>query len=271
MLRFAPLLVLALVAGFLVGGCGGGGGTALTTGTRTLPSVPARTEAGPILTQVTTSVLTTVDVTTVELTTEAETTIEVTTVVPEPVTSTAILTITTTPPQVETAPATPVTTVAQTDTAEPVATSSNDNLWWLAFALVFLAGVVLLIVLWSRRRGSASSWRDGMGNLRRRSLVAIDDVVANGSLVTGRIQALAAEAAALEAHAPGDAERAASARLRASLDGLAETLETDRMLRLNSPPPSTEQLEYSTARIRRQAQELQGVLRPPQAGGAYAR
>ena len=106
-----------------------------------------------------------------------------------------------------------------------------------------------------------------MSDLRRRSLVTLDAVIADGSLVTGQVEALAAEAASLEARAPGDAERADSARVRASLDELAETLQTDRTLRLNSPPPSAEQLEYSTARIRHQAQELQGVLRPPGPAG----
>ena len=273
MLRFAPLLVLALIGGFLLGGCGGGGaGTALTTGTRTVPTLPARTDteaAAPIVTQIETSVLTTIDVTTIELTTEATTTEEITTVVQEPVTTTAILTVTTAPPRVETAPA-PVTT-AQTETAEPVS-STSDNSWaWLALALVFLAAVVVFLIVWNRHRGAASSWAHGMSDLRRRSLVTLDAVIADGSLVTGQVEALAAEAASLEARAPGNAERADSARVRASLDGLAETLQTDRTLRLNSPPPSAEQLEYSTARIRHQAQELQGVLRPPGAGGAYAR
>jgi len=251
MLRFAPLLVLALIGGFLLGGCGGGGaGTALTTGTRTVPTLPARTQteaAAPIVTQIETSVLTTIDVTTIELTTEATTTEEITTVVQEPVTT------------------------AQTETAEPVS-STSDNSWaWLALALVFLAAVVVFLIVWNRHRGAASSWAHGMSDLRRRSLVTLDAVIADGSLVTGQVEALAAEAASLEARAPGNAERADSARVRASLDGLAETLQTDRTLRLNSPPPSAEQLEYSTARIRHQAQELQGVLRPPGAGGAYAR
>ena len=274
MLRFAPLLVIALIGGFLLGGCGGGGaGTALTTGTRTVPTLPARTQteaAAPIVTQIETSVLTTIDVTTVELTTEATTTEEITTVVQEPATTTAILTVTTAPPAVETAPA-PVTT-AQTETAEPVS-STSDNSWaWLALALVFLAAVVVFLIVWNRHRGAACvvGARDERPT-RRRSLVTLDAVVADGSLVTGQVEALAAEAASLEARAPGDAERADSARVRASLDELAETLQTDRTLRLNSPPPSAEQLDYSTARIRHQAQELQGVLRPPGAGGAYAR
>jgi|1186.fasta_scaffold63341_1 hypothetical protein len=273
MVRFAPLLVIAVVAGFLVGGCGaGGGGTALTTGTRTLATtLPARTDAAaPITTQVETSVVTTIDVTTIELTTEASRTSEITTVVQEPVTTTAVLTVTTAPPAVETSPAVPVTTVAQTTTAEAVA-STSDTSPWLLVGLAFLAIVVVVLVLWSRRRGATSSWARGMSDLRRRSLVMLDDVLANGSLVTGRVQALVSEGASLEAQAPGDAERADAARLRASLGGLAETLETDRTLRLNSPPPSAEQLEYSTARIRHQAQDLQGVLRPPEAGGAYAR
>jgi hypothetical protein len=47
------------------------------------------------------------------------------------------------------------------------------------------------------------------------------------------------------------------------LDDRAGTLETDRKLRLGSPPPSSEQLGYSTALINQQVAELQGLLRPP--------
>jgi hypothetical protein len=62
------------------------------------------------------------------------------------------------------------------------------------------------------------------------TLVALDHVVAEGSVVTDQIQALAG------------------------------TLEVDRKLRLGSPPPSAEQLTYSTALIREQAERLQRPL-----------
>jgi hypothetical protein len=93
-------------------------------------------------------------------------------------------------------------------------------------------------------------------------------VLAQGAVVTGQIQALAAEARTLEANAPDEAARAEATHLRAQLDDLAETLEGDRRLRLSSPPPSEEQLSYSTALIRRQVEQLQGILRPPPAPGA---
>ena len=89
-------------------------------------------------------------------------------------------------------------------------------------------------------------------------------MLAQGSVVTGQIQALAAEARTLEANAPDDASRADASRVRSQLGELAETLEGDRTLRLGSPPPSEEQLSYSTALIRRQVEQLQAVLRPPQ-------
>jgi hypothetical protein len=85
--------------------------------------------------------------------------------------------------------------------------------------------------------------------------------------VTGQIQALAAEARTLEANAPDDPARTDAGRVRAQLDDLAATLEGDRTLRLSSPPPSDEQLRYSTALIRRQVEQLQGILRPPPAPG----
>ena len=107
---------------------------------------------------------------------------------------------------------------------------------------------------------------DQSTDLRRRSLLTLDDVLAQGSVVTGRVQALAGEAQALETHAPDDASRMEAGRLRARLDELAATLETDRKLRLGSPPPSQDQIVYSDALIRQQAEQLQGVLRPPRQG-----
>jgi hypothetical protein len=95
----------------------------------------------------------------------------------------------------------------------------------------------------------------------------LDDVLRDGSLVTGRVQALTSEAQALEARAPDEAAAQDAARLRARLDELAATLEADRTLRLGSPPPSQEQLTYSTALIRQQVDQLQGVLRPPPSPG----
>ena len=81
--------------------------------------------------------------------------------------------------------------------------------------------------------------------------------------MTGQVQALAAEAHALDRSAPDDASGADSARLRAHLDELADALEADRTLRLGTPPPSEEQTAYSTALIRQQVEQLQGLLRPP--------
>jgi hypothetical protein len=118
-------------------------------------------------------------------------------------------------------------------------------------------------VAWHRGRTDAAAWSAEDADLNGRSLRALDDVLAQGSVVTGQIQALASEAQTLEARAPDDRARAAAAQVRARLDELAETLETDRTLRLSSPPPSAEQISYSTALIRRNAEQLQGVLRSP--------
>jgi hypothetical protein len=91
----------------------------------------------------------------------------------------------------------------------------------------------------------------------------MDDVLKEGSVVTGHVQALAAEARSLEARSPDDRSRSAVARLREHLDELAGALETDRTLRLSSPPPNADQLSYSTALIREQVAQLQQLLRPP--------
>ena len=93
----------------------------------------------------------------------------------------------------------------------------------------------------------------------------MDDVLREGSVVTGHIQALAAEARSLEGRAPDDQSRAAAARLRARLEELTRALEADRALRLSSPPPSEEQLSYSTALIRAQVTQLHDLLLPPPA------
>jgi hypothetical protein len=121
---------------------------------------------------------------------------------------------------------------------------------------------VIGLVLWRRHRSNVASWSDQTASLGRRCLLALDDVLAQGSVVTGKLQALAAEAQSLEARAPDDPARAVAGRLRAALDDLVGTLEADRALRLSSPPPSQEQLSYSTALIRQRVDELQGVLRP---------
>ena len=84
--------------------------------------------------------------------------------------------------------------------------------------------------------------------------------------MTGQIQALAAEARSLETHAPDDSSRADAGRLLGPLDELAEALETDRALRLGSPPPSAEQLSYSTAVIHQHVEALQAALQPPSPG-----
>jgi hypothetical protein len=128
------------------------------------------------------------------------------------------------------------------------------------------AALVIGLVLWLRHRRGAADWGAATANLNRRTLVALDDVLAKGSVVTGQIEALAAEARSLEARAPDDLSQAAAARVRERLDELASALQADRTLRLGSPPPSEEQLSYSTSLVRQQAEQLQGVLRPPSTG-----
>ena len=133
----------------------------------------------------------------------------------------------------------------------------------LVGALLAVAGAVAFALWWRGRSHAEDAWSAQLADLARRSLVALDAVLAEGSLVTGQVEALAAEARGLEARSPDEAAQAASGQLRARLDELAGTLQTDRALRLGTPPPSPEQLAYSTALIHRQAGELETVLRPP--------
>jgi hypothetical protein len=228
--RIAAGLALVGVAGFALASCGGGGG-----------GLSTRTDL---------TVTRTVQTRTV--------TNEVTTTTPGATTTTERVHIRT---QTETVP---VTVPAATTSAT---SSSSSTPWgWIALGLGAAAVLLIAFLLWHRHRAGAADWGAKTADLNRRSLVALDDVLAKGSLVTGQIEALASEARSLEAHAPDDPSRAAAANVRRRLDELAATLERDRTLRLGSPPPSEEQLTYSSALIRQQAEQLQGALRPPGAG-----
>jgi MYXO-CTERM domain-containing protein len=156
-------------------------------------------------------------------------------------------------------------------TATETASSDDDTPWgWIVLAAAVVAAALTGLLVWSRRRGRAASWSNQLADLSRRSLVTLDDVLAQGSIVTGQVQALAAEARSLEPRAPDEEAASAAARLRARLDELAATLEADRALHLGSPPPSPEQLTYSSALIRQQAERLQHLLRPPNVAGPPA-
>jgi len=180
--------------------------------------------------------------------------------------------IETAPPETEPAPGVttsePETTPVETEQPgeEPVepAASTSDTPWgWIIFGVLLATALVGTIVAWRRRRTGSAAWSRQMADLTQRSFVLVDDVLAQGSVVTGHVHALAARAQALETRAPDDRSRRAAGRVRAQLGELAAALETDRALRLASPPPSAEQLSYSTAVIREQVRGLQAVLRPP--------
>jgi hypothetical protein len=161
-------------------------------------------------------------------------------------------------------------TVSPVVTTTPAETSSNAPWGWIAVGLGVAAVLVIALVLWRRHRAGAAEWGRGTARFNRRCLVALDAVLAQGSVVTGQVEALAAEARSFEARAPDDQSRAAVAHVRSRLDELAAALEADRALRFSSPPPSSEQLAYSTALIRQHADQLRGVLLPPEAGRADA-
>jgi hypothetical protein len=260
-------LATAVLAGFLLGSCGGGDGSALTTRTGVTATRPAATATRPSVTVPTRTAPTAPTPTEPATTAESlpETTAsEPATTAPPPTVTVTETTATTAP--LPTEPATteaPPTTTAEA--AETTASEEDSTPWgWIALAVALVAAALIGVLLWRRRRAGAETWAAQLGDLSRRSLVALDDVLRDGSVVTGRIQALAEEARSLESRAPDDAARAAAGRLRARLDELAATLEADRTLRLSSPPPSAEQLSYSTALIHQQVGQLQGVLRPPE-------
>jgi hypothetical protein len=261
-------LVVAALAGFLLGSCGGGDGSALTTGLTA--TRPAATATRPSTTVLPTRTVPTLPAPATEPVTTEEfpdtTTNEPETTAPSPTVTVTETTETTAPTPTEpvTTESTPTTTA---EAAEPTS-SDDDTPWgWIALGVALATAALVGLLLWRRRRAEAETWAGQLGDLSRRTLVALDDVLRDGSVVTGRIQALTAEAGSLESRAPDDAARATAGRLRGRLDELATTLEADRTLRLSSPPPSPEQLSYSTALIRQQAEHLQGVLRPPPSAG----
>jgi len=201
--------------------------------------------------QDTASVLTGTDQTTTADTTTDETTAIDTTVPTE---------ATTTSPAVTTE--THTTTVVTTAPTTAAETSSSSTPWgWIALGLAVAALVLIGLLLWRRHSAGTAAWRKKAANLNRRCLVAMDAVLAQGSVVTGQIEALAVEARSLAAGAPDDAAKASTADVSARLEDLTQALDADRRLRLGSPPPSSEQLSYSTSVIRQQVEQLQGALR----------
>jgi len=271
--RIGPVLVLAAVAGFLLGGCGGDGQrAALTTATDRTVTRTAVTATRPTLTDsVEAAATTTGEAATVEATTAEETTTEETTTEPEPTTTsepetTTLVTTqtvaTTVLPETTTEETTPET--VPTQTVEPVSSSDENTAWgWIALLIAAAIAIGVGLMLWSRHRAGSASWSGAYADLRQRTLVQLDLVLAQGSVVTGQVQALSDEARRLESRAPNDRARAAAGATRERLDELARTLESDRALRLASPPPSQEQLSYSQALIRNQVLQLQQALRPP--------
>ena len=198
--------------------------------------------------------------------TDATVTATTTAVVTTEVTTTATETETTehTATTVQTTTVPPTTTEPATTAAE---SSSSSTPWgWIALGLGVAAALLIGFLVWQRNRAGARDWTARSEHLNRRCLVALDNVLASGSVVTGQIEALAAEARALETSAPDDHSRAAATNVRGRLEELAKALEADRTLRLGSPPPSQEQVSYSTALIRQQVEQLQGALRPPSSG-----
>jgi hypothetical protein len=166
-------------------------------------------------------------------------------------------TVTTTTPGVtttQTAPA-PVETTASE--------SSSSTPWgWIILGIALALALLISLLIWRRHRAGAADWGRQTAGFNRRVLVALDDVLAKGSVVTGQIEALASEARGFEARAPDDPSRAAAGSVRARLDELASALEADRALHFTTPPPTQEQLAYSASLIRQQAEQLQGTIRP---------
>ena len=181
---FGPLLVVAAVAGFALGACGGGGdGSALATLTGVPTTRPGLTATQPA--EIATSPVTTAEITT----SEVETTAPAPTTTPEttPAPAVTIFEPATTP--VEPEPEQP---------AEPAASTTSTPWGWIILGVVLVAALVAGILIWRRRQAGSAAWSRHMGDLTQRCFVLLDDVLAQGSVVTGQVQALAAQAQTLE-------------------------------------------------------------------------
>ena len=193
-----PLLAVAAVAGFGLGACGGGGdGSALATltGPTTRAGLTASRPAA-----VTTSLDTTAEIET--------TPVETTPIEP------------TTPPETEPAPGVtsfePDTTTvepeqpAEEEPVEPAASTSDTPWGWISLGVALVAALGAGLVIWRRRQAGSAAWSRHMADLTQRCFVVLDAVLAQGSVVTGHVHALAAEAQTLEARAPDDSSKRAS-------------------------------------------------------------
>ena len=276
--RALPFLLTTSVA-LALGACGGGDGGALTGATVSRPSPtatrPAATATRPERT-VPTVTATTPEATAPVTTEGAETgpadtggadteaagpgiTLTQTTVTP---TIAPTVTLTATETQVQTETREPET-VPQTGSVAATS-SSDDTPWpWILLGALVLAAIVIGIVAMRSRRAAGAALDRRADDLARRCLTTLDDVRLQGSIVTGRVLALAGEARSLEGAAHDESHRRRLASLAAGLEALGHALETDRSLRLASPPATEAQLHYSTALIRRHVDELDAILRPP--------
>jgi hypothetical protein len=265
--RALPFLLIALA----LGACGGGDGSALSGATATRPAAtatrpavtatrPERTQ--PAVTATTTEPATTEAVETENTDTESAAppiTLTQTTITP---TIAPTVTLTATETQIPTQTEEPETT-AETESVGS-ASSSDDTPWgWILLGAALVVAAVAVGAYAIRRRRAGVALDRHADDLARRTLTTLDDVRVQGSIVTGSVQALAGEARSLEHRAGDDAERRRLASLAGGLEGLAHALETDRSLRLASPPASEAQLNYSTSLIRRHVDEVDSLLRPP--------
>ena len=270
--RALPFLItIALLAG-----CGGGDGSALSGATATRPAPtatrPGVTATRPERTQPAVTATTPEPEPTAPATTEAVETDDTDTESAAPpitLTQTTItptiaptVTLTATETQIQTQTQEPETT-AETESVAS-ASSSDDTPWgWILLGAALVVAAVAVGAYAIRRRRAGVAVDRHADDLARRTLTTLDDVRVQGSIVTGSVQALAGEARSLEHRAGDDVVRHRLASLGAGLEGLAHALETDRNLRLASPPASEAQLNYSTSLIRRHVDEVDALLRPP--------
>ena len=168
---------------------------------------------------------------------------------------------------------TSTTTPTTTTTAAKGGSGTSSGTIALIVAAVVVALVIIGMVLFLLRRRRRQQWRvegraaaaeaSSLLAVLNRGLAALDDpaaaartwsdVESQGAHLHARLQTLAATP-------PDPASGAAIAGLDRSLQSLRAVVDADRALRLGAPPPTAEQLGYSSAVIRQRAADFEQSL-----------
>ena len=295
--------VVLSIAAVLPAACGSGGRLegAVTSITRPSPSStvarpttslrPTTTAEGPTTTGGSEGPITTVtDAPTTGVaapTTAAPTTAAPTTAAPTTAAPTTAAPTTAAPTTAAPTTAAP-TTAAPTTTVAPAAPkSSSSTPWGWIIAGIAIAAAIIGLIVWlvsrRNRKRALVAWRSGAesaldsANLARTLLPAAGQDVpdsAHWQAVHERVETAAQSLDQSAGRAPTPEGAQASRTAADKLRGLWFALESDRLLREGTTPPTPEQLAQADTVTRARGSELdtaladlERIVRPPQTGG----